>query len=806
MGKWKKILAGLVIVLVVLAAVLLALASYLITPERVRQAVLPLAEEHLHRKLDLGDIKVSIFSGIEIQGLTVYEADGENVFVSTDLVRLRYQLLPLLAMKVVIDEVRLEKPSIRVVRLKDGKYNFSDLTGDDAPAAQKPEGTAPPADEAKTPISLLVSELILQDGNLVFRDHVLNNAVPYRFEVSNLQLSAKGVTLTAEVPVSLQCQLNGSRLSIDGRVRPTPFSGAFDIELQGLDVMALSAYFQDAIPGKLRGMKLNLKSSVAGDLANLEVDGTLTATDIDLLLAAMPDAPLTEARLAVDYDLKLDLPQDQLTIATLKLDFNGIKAEASGSVGALRTAPVVDLRAAVPRMDLRQTLAAVPRALVKDLTALDAAGSIMLDAKLQGGVDQPAALLKSAVVDLENVQATAGGQRPVVNGRLKLTGGQLVSEGLQVGLGENHADIDLSVDNVFAKTKVARADVRSDRFLLDPLLKGGAGAAAAAGGTQTDDKARAAKAPATKDTAELGPFDIPLQATGNVNIGETVWKGLAVKDFVAQYELKNNILTLKRMDGQVAGGSFSNTARVDLGKKGLAYTARLGLKSIMADPLLTALAPKTAGTLFGAMDMNFALDGQGTVWQNLSRRLNGEGDMLVADGRLVSPALVGGLSTFLQMPELNDIRFNTFQNSFRVVDGKVNIDGKILSSTLKLFPKGTVGLDGSLNLALDTRLSPELSARLDSKSKVAGYLVDDDGWSRLPLLVSGTVDTPRFGLDPKGVKEQATKALGGEIGRQLDKLLGGGKKAPAEPGQEPAKETAPAGDPAQQLLKKLFGN
>lgn len=801
MGKWSKIIAGAAIVIVVLAGVLLALANYLVTAERVRQTILPLAEQHLHRKLDLGDIKVSLFSGIEIQGLTVYEADGENVFVSSDLVRLRYQLLPLLAMKVVIDEVRLEKPSIRLVRLSDGKYNFSDLTGDDASAAQQPAGGTQPADAAKTPIRLLVSELVLQDGNLVFLDHVLNNAVPYRFEVTDLQLSTKGVTLTAEVPVSLQCQLNGSRLSIDGRVRPTPFSGAFDIELQGLDVMALSAYFQEAIPGKLRGMKLNMKSSVAGDLANLEVDGTLAATDIDLLLAAMPDAPLTEARLAVDYDLKLNLPQDQLTINTLKLDFNGIKAEASGTIGALRTAPLIDLRAAIPRLDLRQARGAVPRPLGKDLAALDAAGSVMLDALLQGGIDKPAILLKSAVIDLENVQATAAGQRPAIDGRLLLTGGQLVSENLHVTLGENRADIALKVNDLFAKTLVVQADVTSDRFLLDSLMQGGAGAVAAAGGEAGDDKPGASSA-----TAELGPFDLPLQAAGKVTIGETVWKGLAVRDFIAQYELKNNTFSLNRMDGQVAGGSFSSTARVDLGKKGLAYTARLGLKSIMADPLLTALAPKSAGTLFGAMDMNFALDGQGTIWQNLSRKLNGEGDMLVADGRLVSPALVGGLSTFLQMPELNDIRFSTFQNTFRVVDGKVNLDGKILSSTLRLFPRGTIGLDGSLNLALDTRLSPDLSARLDRKGQVSGYLLDVDGWSRLPLLVTGTVDAPRFGLDPKGIKDQATEAIGGEIGRQLNKLLGGSKSQTPDEGKQPAGEGAPAADPAQQLLKKLFGN
>ena len=48
----------------------------------------------------------------------------------------------------------------------------------------------------------------------------------------------------------------------------------------------------------------------------------------------------------------------------------------------------------------------------------------------------------------------------------------------------------------------------------------------------------------------------------------------------------------------VAGGSFSNSGRVDW-ESGSAYSAQLGLKAIQAEPLLTAFAPKTAGSLLG---------------------------------------------------------------------------------------------------------------------------------------------------------------------------------------------------------------
>ena len=213
MKKWTKILSVVMAVLVILTVTLVVLANVLITSERVKEALLPLAEENLNRKIDLGDINVSLFSGIEINGLTVYEQDEQEIFIATDLVRLRYQLLPLLAMKVVVDEVRLEKPTIRLVRFHDGQFNFSDLMVSSADQTKKTvqtENQNAVENEGSALISLLVSNVLLQDGRLVFLDHVLNNNAPYRYEISNLQnCSKRGVVFrqsTSDLAVPIQRQ------------------------------------------------------------------------------------------------------------------------------------------------------------------------------------------------------------------------------------------------------------------------------------------------------------------------------------------------------------------------------------------------------------------------------------------------------------------------------------------------------------------------------------------------------------------------------------------------------------------------
>lgn len=796
MKKWTKIISAVVVVSVALVIALVVLANILVTPERVRETLLPLAEENLNRKVDLGAIEVSLFSGIEIKGLKVHEQNSDEVFVSTDLIRLKYQLLPLLAMKVVVDEVRLENPSIRVVRLKDGNFNFSDLLSANSKENQA-DRTSPAGEGA--PISLLVSNVFLSGGQLTFLDHTLNNQSPYRYQVSGLEVAASGVSLTGKLPIKLQCLLNGSPLKIDGEVSLLPFSGDFEVDLQGLDMVAFSHYLKSSLPGQFGGLKLSLRAAFSGDFEDVALQGELQLDDLDFIPTAMPDAALKDARIDINYDLRFNQKQELLHLEQLGIDYNGIKISAIGDVTSVSSTPALAVTVTVPDLQLRQALNSIPKALAGDMTSLDPAGAINVEAEVAGEVTDAVGLLKSATVSLDSVQATAGGYRPALSGVLKLVGDELSSEKLNIRLGDNVADVDLSVKRLFDKIVQVNADISSKRFELDPLMKGGAGSAVATGESPEGKGGLSSK-------GEVGPFEIPLQAQGTVNVGEAIWKGLSIKDFVAIYELKDNVLKLSKIDGQVAGGSFNNSARIDLGKKGLAYSAHLGLQSIQAEPLLTALAPKAAGSLLGALDLDMDIKGRGTQWETLSKKLNGEGNMFVADGRVIKPALVNGFSTILQLPDMKEIAFDNFKGNVVVADGKLTLNSSLTSDQIKLYPNGDIGLDGLLNLSLDTRLSPQLSQRLDSKGKVSKYLTDRDGWSQVPLLVSGNFTSPRFGLDPKGLQSQAKKALSNELGRQLNKLLGGKKSSQQQEDSQAEGSQDPAADAAGQLLQKLFGN
>ena len=105
MPRLVKIILGVVGLLIALLVVIGVLIKVELTPERVRETVIPLAEEKLQRKVEVGEIRIGLFSGVSLDDLKVMQRDGSEEFVSARALSLSYKLWPLLTGKIVVDEV-----------------------------------------------------------------------------------------------------------------------------------------------------------------------------------------------------------------------------------------------------------------------------------------------------------------------------------------------------------------------------------------------------------------------------------------------------------------------------------------------------------------------------------------------------------------------------------------------------------------------------------------------------------------------------------------------------------------------------
>ena len=132
MKTWfKRILIGLV-VLVVVAVVGLAIFLLTFDPNAYKYKLEELVQERYHRTLTIdGEIELSLFPriGLSVQGVSLSEPNSPDTFASIESTRLAVAVWPLLSNSFVVDHVAISGLKARVVRDKDGQFNFSNLVG-----------------------------------------------------------------------------------------------------------------------------------------------------------------------------------------------------------------------------------------------------------------------------------------------------------------------------------------------------------------------------------------------------------------------------------------------------------------------------------------------------------------------------------------------------------------------------------------------------------------------------------------------------------------------------------------------------
>lgn len=150
----------------VLAAALVAFAwaslRIVFTPERLKYLLADQMETVLQRPVRMEAVHIHPL-GVRVDGLKILRKDkpwAEPLVESEKLVA-NFQILPLLTQgRLVIDEVWLGSPKIRIIRKADGTWSWQDLF------------ERPPKAGRASPVSLSVAEARIADGEVVFLDEL----------------------------------------------------------------------------------------------------------------------------------------------------------------------------------------------------------------------------------------------------------------------------------------------------------------------------------------------------------------------------------------------------------------------------------------------------------------------------------------------------------------------------------------------------------------------------------------------------------------------------------------------------------
>ncbi|WEN41997.1 hypothetical protein CKCBHOJB_01582 [Thauera sp. GDN1] len=251
------------------AGTLLALSAvgYLATPPVARHYAQKYLGEILGREVSIERVLINPFRlTAEVGGLRVMAADGSGEALSFDALRANLEIESVVRKGIVLHELALEAPRVKLALEEGGRHNWSDVVerikalGGDAPA------------EESAPLQFSVGNIRISGGQIEVEDKPRG----LRHELSEIGL---GVPFVSNLPVkvdvfvqpSLSAKLNGDPLLLNARTKPfaETHETILDVALKQFDLAPWVAYLpiepRFKLPSALLTTNLELSFSQPAD-------------------------------------------------------------------------------------------------------------------------------------------------------------------------------------------------------------------------------------------------------------------------------------------------------------------------------------------------------------------------------------------------------------------------------------------------------------------------------------------------------------------------------------------------------------
>lgn len=212
------------------------LIAFFALPPLVRSFLTQTLSDALHREVAIQQISVNPFTlSLTVKGLTVKDRETPDTFASFDQLLINLESFSLFRWALILREVRLDRPYIRIIHHQDGSYNFSDLL----------KGGGADRDGGGAPSRFSVNNIRIVDGSI----DVIDQPKQTDHTVRELDI---GVPFISNVPHYIETSvepkvsviINGSRYLLEGKTKPFASSRqtTLDIDITDLDIPYYLAY------------------------------------------------------------------------------------------------------------------------------------------------------------------------------------------------------------------------------------------------------------------------------------------------------------------------------------------------------------------------------------------------------------------------------------------------------------------------------------------------------------------------------------------------------------------------------------
>jgi AsmA protein len=348
---------------VLAAVVVLLLLAVLVVPlfinaNTFRSTLETQLSSALGRKVTLGNLSFSLFSGsLVADNISIADdpAFSAKPFLQAKSLHIGVEVLPLLLHRqLLVTSFVADAPSINLVHNAQGVWNFSNIGSTAASRTQNPEK------ETALP-NFTVGEMRIVNGTAVVSD-LPSTGPPFTY--SNLNLSVQQFSFARAFPFVLTAGLpGGGLLDVRGNAGPVNQQDASETPL-GANISL--KHFDPVAAGvveKSQGFSMlaDIAAQVTSNGQTLDSKGTVRAANLQLVADGSP----TPSPVDIAYTVAHSMTARSGQITDLAIQTGGVAVHLTGTYAIKGAQTILALHLAAPNLPINQVEALLPAAGVR---------------------------------------------------------------------------------------------------------------------------------------------------------------------------------------------------------------------------------------------------------------------------------------------------------------------------------------------------------------------------------------------------------------------------------------------------------
>ena len=794
------IAGGVVIVLAAVTVVALLNLNTLIA--RNKDYLINQAEQALGRKLKVGAVEATIFSGLGVKLMDFSMTDdprySKDDFVRAKDLQVIVNFWPLLKKEVKVKKIILHGPTIVVIRNRSGDFNFATIGNKDqapkkAAAKEKAEG----AEKDQAPGTVQISLVDISGGDLRYLDRKSDTDLRLR----QIDLKVEDFELNQPFSVWLAAGLYAEKQNLKigikfAALRPgadfsqLPLAGKVDID--PLDINRLKAAAPKligALPkdldiaGVFRVHDLKFKGTLKDLALNGELDGTQGVIRYGTSFQKPAGIPLmvtTDARYASD---KITIRQARFKLHSLELTTNG--DVQFGDVTLLNLA-----------VDSKPAKLEGWDKIIPAIASYQLGGTMELQAKLSGKAG------KGATPDVQGVLSfTRASAKPPkfpkpienLNTKIKFTGRRADIDDMTLSLGSSRIRLAAAIEKFFPLTlsyKLSTPELRPADYNVS--------------------LAEERKADVIRSLRSEGQFSMAGGATmyqGRLSSADGTLYNVPYKGLESTLTLADQVANIKSLRVNALSGTVQLEGDYAFRQPAPRFTVATRVQGVDVKELYHALDAKAERDLRGKLNAQMKLAGSGKTWEEVQPTLQGKGEAEVLQGALLNfniaegtlngitgvPGLANLINPSLRQkyPETfsaKDTEFKELKMTLDVAASRMNVESLRMSAAdFILQGNGWADFTRKVDFHAILSFSERLSGDIARTAREVKYVLNNQGQLEVPLVLRGRLPDVKPAPDSRYLGQIVQRGLLRKGAEELqNRFFGGNKQA-----QPQAQEDAP---------------